>query len=225
MSGRAGFGLLSVVLVALLVAPQTALSQAVVGDSVTATGSSVRVFAGDFSLTPRNIDIHATSGPAGENATGQASFDLARPGQPNSLPRVSGPVTCLNVAPDGFPGQFQAPSALINVAFETELGPAFLIYVSDRGGPSTNDGSLETADFIDVSPAGSIGDCSVRVPGPFFGHMDSGDIVVRDAPPLPSSKDQCKNGGWRKYPGFKNQGDCVSFVTTNGTNPQAGAKP
>jgi hypothetical protein len=29
----------------------------------------------------------------------------------------------------------------------------------------------------------------------------------------PTSKDQCKHGGWRDYPGFKNQGDCVSFVT------------
>ena len=31
---------------------------------------------------------------------------------------------------------------------------------------------------------------------------------------LPTSKDQCMNGGWRNYPQFKNQGDCVSFVET-----------
>lgn len=30
--------------------------------------------------------------------------------------------------------------------------------------------------------------------------------------PVPTSKDQCKNGGWRTFPQFKNQGDCVSFV-------------
>jgi hypothetical protein len=28
----------------------------------------------------------------------------------------------------------------------------------------------------------------------------------------PASKEQCKDGGWRSYPGFKSQGDCVSFV-------------
>src|SRR5205823_5299008 len=28
----------------------------------------------------------------------------------------------------------------------------------------------------------------------------------------PTSKDQCKNGGWQNYPQFKNQGQCVSFV-------------
>lgn len=30
----------------------------------------------------------------------------------------------------------------------------------------------------------------------------------------PTDKDQCKEGGWRKFtnPSFKNQGECVSFV-------------
>ena len=28
------------------------------------------------------------------------------------------------------------------------------------------------------------------------------------------SKDQCKDGGWRNFPQFKNQGDCVKFVQT-----------
>jgi hypothetical protein len=38
-------------------------------------------------------------------------------------------------------------------------------------------------------------------------------------PPLPTSKDQCKKGGWQNWGGlFKNQGDCVSFVATGGTN-------
>jgi hypothetical protein len=40
---------------------------------------------------------------------------------------------------------------------------------------------------------------------------------------LPTSKDQCKNGGWRDFGVFKNQGDCVSFVATGGKNPPAGA--
>jgi hypothetical protein len=35
---------------------------------------------------------------------------------------------------------------------------------------------------------------------------------------LPTSKEQCKNGGWQNYGVFKNQGDCVSFVTTGGKN-------
>ena len=40
--------------------------------------------------------------------------------------------------------------------------------------------------------------------------------------PVPTSKAQCKNGGWKNFPQFKNQGDCVSFVATRGKNPPAG---
>jgi hypothetical protein len=39
---------------------------------------------------------------------------------------------------------------------------------------------------------------------------------------LPTSKDECKNGGWQDFGIFKNQGDCVSFVATGGRNRPAG---
>ena len=34
----------------------------------------------------------------------------------------------------------------------------------------------------------------------------------------PSAKDQCKDGGWMTFndPSFRNQGDCVSYVTAQG---------
>ena len=32
------------------------------------------------------------------------------------------------------------------------------------------------------------------------------------------SKDQCKNGGWKTFGVFKNQGDCVSYFATKGKN-------
>jgi hypothetical protein len=44
---------------------------------------------------------------------------------------------------------------------------------------------------------------------------------VRFSEATPTSKDQCKHGGWRTYGVFKNQGDCVSFVATKGKNPPA----
>jgi len=34
----------------------------------------------------------------------------------------------------------------------------------------------------------------------------------------PTSKDQCKNNGWKTFGAFKNQGDCVSFVATKEQN-------
>jgi hypothetical protein len=42
---------------------------------------------------------------------------------------------------------------------------------------------------------------------------------------LPTNKDECKNGGWRTYGVFKNQGDCVSFVATGGRSTPALARP
>jgi hypothetical protein len=46
-------------------------------------------------------------------------------------------------------------------------------------------------------------------------------------PPTPTTADQCKHGGWQDLTDgsgtpFKNQGDCVSFVATDGTNLAAG---
>jgi hypothetical protein len=39
------------------------------------------------------------------------------------------------------------------------------------------------------------------------------DISVVDASAVPTSKEQCKNGGWRTFGDtFKNQGQCVAFV-------------
>lgn len=35
---------------------------------------------------------------------------------------------------------------------------------------------------------------------------------------LPSSMDECKNDGWKTFKGFRNQGDCVSFVVSKGQN-------
>jgi hypothetical protein len=44
--------------------------------------------------------------------------------------------------------------------------------------------------------------------------------TVYDFQLAPTSKDQCKNGGWQTFtnPTFKNQGDCVSYVATGGKN-------
>lgn len=45
----------------------------------------------------------------------------------------------------------------------------------------------------------------------------SGDSTTYDFEPLPPSKDACKKGGFVDY-GFKNQGQCVSYVTSNGNS-------
>ena len=41
----------------------------------------------------------------------------------------------------------------------------------------------------------------------------TGDLTVTDSQPFPTSTGQCRNGGWRTFGTFANQGDCVAFVT------------
>ena len=54
-------------------------------------------------------------------------------------------------------------------------------------------------------------------------HAGGLDVFVAKIATLPTSTDQCKNGGWKTFGVFKNQGDCVSFVATKGKNPPSGS--
>jgi len=56
----------------------------------------------------------------------------------------------------------------------------------------------------------------------FFFRASVDDVDIESVRLLPTSKDQCKKGGWRTFGSvFKNQGDCVSFVATGGRNAPA----
>ena len=72
--------------------------------------------------------------------------------------------------------------------------------------------------LIIVPTAPAVGDVITAPDTETFTLDESATLV----PPLPTSRDQCKNGGWQTFGVFKNQGDCVSFVATGGTNPANG---
>jgi hypothetical protein len=59
--------------------------------------------------------------------------------------------------------------------------------------------------------------------GGFAGAAGTTTNIVTAA--LPASKEQCKNGLWRDFGVFKNQGDCVGFVATSGRNAPANNEP
>jgi hypothetical protein len=98
-----------------------------------------------------------------------------------------GPVTCLSVRG--------------NVALLTTQTPQFGavgVRITDNG-PSN--------DQVEAFPG-----AGCPTPLSFYiGIGVAGDITVVDAPPGPTSKEQCKNGGFAQF-GFKNQGQCVAFV-------------
>jgi hypothetical protein len=141
------------------------------------------------------FEFDAHSGPSGENPTGQVTFRFVDTGEVF----FAGPVTCLEVN-----GNF----AILTV--DTPQYQEVGLEVTDS--PS--------GDLIRGIPTG-ISTCAPLGTAVDF-PVISGDLVVVDAPTAPTSKDQCKNGGWRNYPGFKNQGDCVSFVARQGKQPPAG---
>jgi hypothetical protein len=177
---------------------------AVVASMLGAAGvSQAQVPAGDSvtgsgTASVFSFVLDAHSGPSGENPTGTAETSLT------TFPSVfaRGPVTCLTV---------QGDRAVIGIANEPgSVGAGTLIEVTDD--PDTLVFSLTAAPPTTCTDVD--GD-----PSP----VESGDIAITDAPALPTTKDQCRNGGWTSFGGFKNQGDCISFVATGGRRPPGGA--
>jgi hypothetical protein len=179
-------------LLALLLAPGAGASHDPSGapfgeDFVTGTAGS---FIG-FSRTVNSFDAH--SGPSGENPRGTTETR-----GPRFL--LQGTVTCLAV---------DANRATIGVAIASNPTDviAGLYFVED------NDG--EGQDRLSFVSQGGVAPTVCPSPPLFFTPppITEGDITVHDAPPLPTSKDQCKLGGWRNFgTAFKNQGQCVAFV-------------
>jgi hypothetical protein len=178
------FGMLFGVLAAAagaLALPGVAGAQAPAQDSVVLTGGPA--VAGSITV----IALNATSGPSGENPTGEVRFFVS-----GVIP-VGGPVTCLAV---------NGNTATIDILDEASGLGVVTIQVVD-GQP----------DFFDAFPP--VRDPVGRPPPPPLGPggpvSGGGDITVVDARPFPIFKDHCKNGGWAQF-GFKNQGQCVAFV-------------
>jgi hypothetical protein len=160
-------------------------AQAPAGDSVVGSGTA-RFFTPDLAglTTPFAIDVR--SGPSGENPVGSLQLFI-----PFDQP------TCLAIRPGG--GQV-ADEAAIN--FRNTLTGARVV-VRITGGTSG-------PRVIALTSSSSTTDCGFYPPAS-AAEVIEGDITIVDAPPLPTSKAQCKQGGWRTF-GFRNQGDCIRFV-------------
>jgi hypothetical protein len=153
------------------------------------------------------IDVDAHSGTSGQDPGGTASFTFGVPAIGGLS--FSGPVTCLSVTgPDRGAGTATEPTTA-SVRFQ-DAGSGVLVMVGfiDNGG-----NGADTVGFAEGTTPGP--GCSVQPITPLeIGTLTNGRAVVFDAPLLPTSKDQCKGGGWRNFAQFANQGACVSFVET-----------
>ena len=152
------------------------------------TGDSV-VGSGD-TATGNSFSFDVSSGPSGENPTGGSSALLA-----DFLYRSTS-VDCLAVSGNvAITAGGLAPNPFALTYYKTT--------VVDNG---------PTGDAVGVAGATPPFDCTEPLGFECCTPPTSGNIVVVDAPPLPTSQRQCKNGGWRNFSGFRNQGQCVAFV-------------
>jgi hypothetical protein len=167
----------------LLAALSAAIGSPPAQDSVTGTASG----GYGHSYTVFTFDAH--SGPSGENPGGTVTLD--------TLFGTIGPleVGCLGVSGS-------RATIVVKVPPNTSGVAGLQIAVVD-GGPGGED-KLEWYTLSALPP-----DCPA--PSSVVAPVASGDLVVVDAPALPTSKERCKHGGWRVY-GFKNQGACVRLV-------------
>jgi hypothetical protein len=174
------------------------------------TGCPVATFANGVLHLEKNCPT-ATNAAAGADITGlegqtftSASFTLASTAQcQGGSPRFDVVTSdglfflgCNNVIPSGTTYTFT---------------PATLAAAGNQVSFPT--GTIQAIDvLIDVEGSADLTNITVN-----------GQVQV-PAPTTPTTKDQCKNGGWKTFtnPAFKNQGDCVSFVATGGKNPPNG---
>jgi hypothetical protein len=81
--------------------------------------------------------------------------------------------------------------------------------------PASGGGTTGGAVGVDqTTPDPSVGGAVSLTGGP---GTEIGEFDVNESAniaPTPTSKDQCKNGGWQNYP-FPNQGECVVWVNHN----------
>jgi hypothetical protein len=167
-----------------LALPGASGAQAPTQDSVTGFA------AADEGRRSVDLTFDVRSGPSGGKPTGTVRFDALL------IDLGDLEVSCLAVS-----GNRATMIALIPSPPPAPAG--VLISVED------NDGAAADAvawSFLTTLPSGC------PVPSAVSEPIRAGDITVTDAQPLPTSREQCKHGGWRTFGAFKNQGDCVSFV-------------
>ncbi len=185
---------------ALCISPQLAAQTFTAG----LTGSLTRIdllirWVG--SPGPLSVEIRTTSNGQPTTKSVATAAVGTQAAAENVKTWVSIPVSAPIVAGTKYAIVVSSPSLAANV------GPCTIFWA---WGTSTTDAYASGTEFV-------TGDASTWIPL-------SGDFEFKTyvTPSMPTSLEQCKSNGWRSFSGFKNQGDCVSYVATHGKNPPAG---
>jgi hypothetical protein len=101
-------------------------------------------------------------------------------------------------------------------AVATGLGPEGIAITSDGRFLYVTDSS---ASAVSQYARGADGTLTPLSPPTAPARQTPVSIAVTPSATGPSTKEDCKQGGWRRFGRFRNQGDCISFVATGGRNP------
>jgi YVTN family beta-propeller protein len=77
-------------------------------------------------------------------------------------------------------------------------------YVTDAGSNTISQYSIDAV----------TGALSPRVPATVMAGGAPFGIAATPSRREPTGKEQCKNGGWRSFPQFRKQGECIRMVNT-----------
>ena len=123
----------------------------------------------------------------------------------------------------GIPNQQYRVDILRPSAPATSVDPADIlatVFQTNPGDPTTLAPVTVSADLSSFAGT-TVRIRFAEVDNQLFFQASVDAVAISSRRLLPTSKDECKNGGWHTFGVFKNQGDCVSFVATGGKNPPA----
>jgi hypothetical protein len=111
----------------------------------------------------------------------------------------------------GFPPNTQFTGTLSYEYINPPVNPDGSYSTGGSVGPATftTDANGEFIGFL-----GTVGVKTIftwTVDSPFLGGTVTKSLTVT-CESKPTTKEQCKNDGWRNFPQFKNQGQCIAFV-------------
>lgn len=185
-------------------------------------GSSYAVPSGGTSITSWSIQAGATD-------AGSAALEVWTPTATPTIYQLVGISPLESLTPDTL-NTFDLSSSPIPVIAGDLLG----LHVEGNVSCAFYTGNTATgsADLIQIGtgPTPGVGADETLNQSGQAAELNIVATVEVTTPPIfvPATANQCKGGGWLKLTDsvgtpFKNQGDCVSFVATGGTNTAAGS--
>jgi len=180
-------------------------------------GSFITVHPGDTSIDNWSVvsgDVDYI-GTYWQSSDGNRSIDMTgdMPGAiMQNVPTLAGALYTVSFDLSGNPAC--APS-LKSLNVDTGSTPMNFTYDTAVMGNTTSDMKWVPESF-DFSATSAMTPLTFTSLTPGFCGPALDNVAVTQV--LPTTKGECKDGGWMAYGVFKNQGDCISFVATNGKN-------